>query len=169
MPITPYHLGPVSATGMVLKRYFDIPALLVSGVILDLEPFAVLVFNLDYETHGFLHSFTIGSIAALATALAIYMLKNRIRPVMEFFKLEQDSSFIMILWSSFLGVYSHVAMDSFLYPGMKPFYPSDVNPFYRHLSLKEIRYFCLIMFIVALVAYSVRLIFRWKSENNRAE
>lgn len=48
MPFTPYHLGHGSLIGLSLFRIFDFPALLTASVIVDIEPFSVLFFNLNY-------------------------------------------------------------------------------------------------------------------------
>ncbi|GFP42291.1 hypothetical protein HKBW3C_01417 [Candidatus Hakubella thermalkaliphila] len=54
------------------------------------------------------------------------------------FKLEQDSSFKKILWTSFFGVYFHILLDSPLYRDIKPFYPIESSPPYGLFSLQQI-------------------------------
>lgn len=130
MPFTPYHLGPGSLIGLGMFKIFDFPALLIASVIIDIEPFSVLLFNLDYPLHGFFHSFLGGSMVAGFIAAAVYFLKNYIKKLMIFFKLAQDSSFKKILWTSLFSVYFHILLDSPLYTDVKPFYPLMVNPFY---------------------------------------
>ena len=57
MPFTPFHLGPALFLGLLLFRLVDLPTFLAANVILDLEPLAVLLLDLDYPLHGLFHSF----------------------------------------------------------------------------------------------------------------
>jgi hypothetical protein len=158
LPLTPYHLGPASAVGIIFRKYFDIPTLLVSSVAIDVEPFTVIIFNLDYPLHGFLHNFMFGSLVAIAAAFVMYALGSRVRAIMALFHLEQKSPLKMILWSSFFGVYSHICLDSMLYDDMSPFYPSGANPLLGMAPLRTIQEFCLICFALALAAYFIKLL-----------
>ena len=158
MPLTPYHLGPASALGISFRKTLNIPALLVSSVILDVEPFIVLVLDLDRQLHGLTHNFLVGSGIALATAIMIYFFLNEIKPIMALFKLDQDYTFRKIFLSSLIGVYSHVIMDSFLYSDMKPFFPSAFNPIFYRIGMRPIILFCLAGFVMAATVYFVNLI-----------
>ena len=57
MPFTPFHLGPALGLGLPLRRYMHVPTFIVASVILDVEPFLVLQFGLNYPLHGYLHTF----------------------------------------------------------------------------------------------------------------
>jgi len=158
MPFTPFHLGPSSWIGLILFKIFDFSTLLISSVVVDIEPFCVLFFNLDYPLHGFFHSFLGGSIAAVLTAIILYYLKDRIKKIMATFKLVQDSSFKKILWTSFFGVYFHLFLDAFLYKDMKPFYPFGENPFFGLFSSQQVYLFCSLSFLIGILFYLVRLV-----------
>lgn len=158
MPLTPFHLGPGSLIGLSLFSIFDLPALLIASVIVDIEPFSVLMFNLSYPLHGFFHSFLGGSIFAGLTSVAVYMFRNNIRRLTSHFKLAQESSFKKILLSSVFGVYFHILLDSPLYSDIKPFYPLDVNPFYGMFQAGEIYFFSGISFFAAMLVYLARLL-----------
>ncbi len=153
MPFTPYHWGPSSWIGLILFKIFDFPTLLIASVIVDIEPFCVLVFNLNYPLHGFFHSFLGGSIIAVLTSLVMYFSKNNIKKLMAAFKLEQDSSYKKILWTSFFGVYFHILLDSPLYRNIKPFYPMEINPFYGLVSSQQIYLFCSLSFLIGVLFY----------------
>jgi len=157
MPFTPFHWGPSSWIGLLLFKIFDFPALLIASVIVDIEPFCVFMFNLSYPLHGFFHSFLGGSILAVLAAIILYLLKDKIKKIMNVFKLAQDSSFKKILLSSFFGVYFHLLLDSFLYRDMKPFYPLESNPFLGLFSSQQIYLFCSLSFLVGIFFYLIRL------------
>lgn len=159
MPLTPFHLGPALFFGLLLFRKIHLPTFLIANVIVDFEPFLVLVFGLDYPLHGFFHSFLGGSIIAVILSLVMIRLDERTQRVMAFFKLRQNHSKKGIWLASFAGVYLHILLDSFLYTDIKPLFPLTANPFYigsMFIGL-EIYSFCVISFILgfALYAYTI--------------
>ncbi len=163
MPLTPFHWGPSSWIGLALFKILDFPALMMASVVVDIEPFCVLLFNLNYPLHGFFHSVLGGSILAILTAVVLYFLQGKIKKIMAVFKLAQDSSFKKILVTSFFGVYFHILLDSFLYSEIKPFYPLEINPFLGLFSVSQIYLFCALSFLVGILLYLIKLA---RSKNN---
>jgi len=157
MPVTPFHWGPSSWIGLALFKIFDFATLMVASVVVDIEPFSVLFFNLNYPLHGFFHSFLGGSILAVLTAVILYLLRDKIKKIMAIFKLAQDSSFKKILGTSFFAVYFHLILDSFINEDVKLFYPFKNTPFYGLFSLPQIYIFCGISFLVGILFYLIRL------------
>jgi membrane-bound metal-dependent hydrolase YbcI (DUF457 family) len=153
MPFTPYHLGPSAGIGILFLKIFDITTLLIASIIIDIEPFLILLFNLNYPIHGFFHSFLGGGIAALITAIVFYLLRDRVKKITALLKLTQDSTFLKIIWTALFGVYLHIILDSFLYSDIKPFYPSTYNPFYGLFSAQQIYSFCSWSFLAAILIY----------------
>jgi len=164
MPLTPFHLGPSSWIGLVLFKILDFPAFLLASVIVDLEPFFILVFNLGYPIHRFFHTFLGGSLVAILTAIVLYFLKKEIKKIMAVFKLAQNSSFKKILFSSFAGIYLHILLDSFLNREVKPFYPFENNPLLELFSSEEIYIFCLSSFFIGILIYLIKLSY-YKKKN----
>lgn len=101
MPFTPYHLGSAFFIGLLLSVIFDLPSLLISSVLVDIEPFLVLSLDLDYPLHGYVHSFIGGSIIAILTSIIVYTSKNKLRKTMQSLGLVQNSSFKKIIGTSF--------------------------------------------------------------------
>ena len=153
MPLTPFHIGPGLGIGLVFSKYFDIAALLVASVAVDIEPFSILLFNLNYPLHGFFHSFLGGTLIAVLVSAAIYCLRDATRKIMDVFQLGQTSSFKKILWSSIFGVYLHILLDAPLYADIRPFYPFQSNPLYGLFSAGHIYTFTGISFIIGVAAY----------------
>lgn len=154
MPLTPYHLGPSLGIGFGFEKVLDLPAFIVSSLVVDIEPFVVLVFNINYHPeHGFFHTFLGASVLALLTGIAMYPLRSWSRKVMVIFKLVYKSSFAKILWSSFLGVYLHVLIDSFTHAEMNPFYPIRGNPLFGVFTEKQVVLFCVASFFIAALLY----------------
>jgi len=162
MPITPFHLGPALLFGLVLSFAFDLPTLLVASVILDVEPFYVMYFQVsEYSAHGFLHSYLGSSTLAVLVAVVAYPLRGLLNKIMMVFRISQKSTFKKMLFTSFVGVYSHVFLDSFFYEDIRPFYPLQGNPFLDALSAygsySVIYGFCIVTFILGAVLYFYKI------------
>ncbi len=163
MPFTPFHLGPSFWLGLLLFRFINIGAFLAGSVLVDVEPLVVMVFNLNYPLHGFLHSYLGGTIIAALFAILYYRLKVKINYILSRFRVAQDSSFSIILISCLLGVYFHIFLDSFLYTDIKPFFPLKMNPQYGLISSPLMYMFCAASFLVGGLFYVTMLIQgKWK-------
>lgn len=145
---------------MLLLRLLDFPTFLLAGVIVDLEPFLVMVLGLSYPLHGFFHSFLGGSLAALALAVVMLKVRPWVSGVMSLLRLKQGISRGRILAASFLGVYVHLLLDSLLYAEMRPFYPFSGNPLLgRSLFIGlEVFWFCAVCFVAGVFVYTYRIV-----------
>ncbi len=166
MPFTSYHLGPGLMVGLLFLNFIDFPTFLIASVIVDIEPFIVLFFNLDYPLHGFFHSFLGGTIVALLLTVVMSRIRKYFSPLMSFFKLKQDVSFKRILVASLSGIYIHILLDSPIYTDIQPFFPLDFNPFYQNISFSGLlpTMICVWCFMGALIIYMIRL-FQYKAIN----
>lgn len=162
MPLTPFHIGPTGILGLIFKKYFDIFSLVISSVIVDLEPIIVIVFNLKYPIHGFFHSFVGGSIILIILSILIYLNRKKVEKFLLKFKIKENFGFRKIFISSLIGIYSHIILDSFLYQDIKPFYPSSYNPFLNLFSFLEIYFITGISLLLFLLFYIIYFI----SKNN---
>jgi membrane-bound metal-dependent hydrolase YbcI (DUF457 family) len=158
MPFTPFHLGPALLLGLALFPYLDLSALLVSSVIVDLEPLLVVLGRLDYPLHGFFHTYLGSSILAISVAISACATRGWTGRIMEAFNLRQDSSSRKVLATSLLGAYSHVFLDSFLNTDMEPFYPLRANPLLGAASAPSIYMLCMVSFVVSIALYALKLI-----------
>ncbi len=164
MPLTPFHLGPGLLGGLLLNRYVDLPTFLIASVIVDVEPIIVLAFNLNYPLHGFFHSFLGGTLVAFFLIAVMSKVRESFSPLLSFFKLEQKSSFNSIIIASLSGIYLHILLDSRMHTDIRPFYPSDLNPFLSRSILVgfEIYTLCIWSFILGMIIYGVKLFMIWR-------
>ena len=160
MPLTPFHLGPALLLVLIFLRYADLPTFLVANVIVDIEPMFILLFNLDYSYHQFLHTFLGGTIVALILTWIMNKFRGKLSPLLTFFKIEQKQSFRNILIASIFGIYTHILLDSRMHEDIRPFYPLDMNPFLNESmsSVLGVYMLCIWSFIGGLVVYAVRII-----------
>ncbi len=142
MPITPLHFGPGLFIGVMFRKYIDIPTILVASVIIDIEPLYCMFSGC--QLHGFFHSFIGGGIAAVLLSLAMFRLSA----------LWKNASFSKILAGSFIGIYTHIILDSVLYTDIKPLLPSGFNPFYNGEMFAgfEIYSLCVALFLAGSLA-----------------
>jgi membrane-bound metal-dependent hydrolase YbcI (DUF457 family) len=135
---------------------------LIASVIPDVEPFCILLLNLSgLERHGFFHSYVASSILAVLVAVSVYSFRDIFTKIMQKFRVSQKSSFQKILFTSFIGAYSHVFLDSLLYPKMNPLYPLQCNPFVgmipTYIADGVVFGFCGISFIFGIVLYLYKI------------
>ncbi|MFX1368696.1 MAG: hypothetical protein ACFFAY_08875 [Promethearchaeota archaeon] len=165
MPFTPYHFGPAFLLGVVVFPVLDIAALMISSVVLDLEPLVVLMFGLPSPLHGNLHTFLGAAIVAALTACVIWVIRTPLQQLLSLFALSHDPTFSTVLISSVIGTYSHVLLDSFLYAEMNPFFPLLGNPLLGLIEAATIYQFCVYCMMFGLVIYALRLVFRYKQNH----
>ena len=164
MPFTPFHFGPALFFGLLFLSFVDFPTFLVASVIVDIEPFLVLALNLDYPLHGFFHSLLGGTLIAILLTLLMTKIRDRLTPVLSFFKIEQKISFLRILVASLSGIYIHILLDSRMYTDIQPFYPSNYNPLLTTgiFAGLDSYVFCMFAFFGAVIIYILRLFIIWR-------
>ncbi|MFW9834348.1 MAG: hypothetical protein ACFFEK_10160 [Candidatus Thorarchaeota archaeon] len=158
MPFTPYHFGPALLIGALLFPFIDIATVMIASVILDLEPLAVILFDLPLPLHAFFHTYLGATLVAIVLSLCIYPLRKYLNEFVGFFGLKQQSTFRHILPASFIGTYSHVLLDSFLYSEMNPLYPFLGNPFLGVLSFGFVYNLCVVLGVIGFFVYLLRVL-----------
>ncbi|MBM5804801.1 MAG: hydrolase [Candidatus Verstraetearchaeota archaeon] len=132
MPFTPYHLGPAIAIGLPFRRFLHTPTFLVASVVLDIEPFLVLLMGLNYPLHGYFHTLIVAAVTGAVLGSLASLLEGTLSPLYRLLLLEGDAKFKTNTFaiSGVLGTVIHVLLDAPLYPDILPFYPLAVNPLY---------------------------------------
>jgi membrane-bound metal-dependent hydrolase YbcI (DUF457 family) len=168
MPFTPYHIGPGLFLGLLFLRFIDFPTFLLASVIVDVEPFLVLFFNLNYPLHGFFHSLLGGTLVATSLALVMLKTRDKLSPLMAYFELEQKVSFKSILLASLSRIYIHILLDSRMYTDIQPFYPSPYNPLLTTGILAGLDSYviCVWSFFGVVIIYIIRLFLIRREEIN---
>jgi len=160
VPFTPFHFGPALLFGLAFFSTFDLLTLLIASVIPDVEPFCILLFDLSWPSHGFFHSYVGSSILAVLVAVVVYLLRDLLTSVVLKFQVSQKSSFEKILFTSFVGVYFHVFLDSLLYHRMNPLYPLQGNSFVGlipDIADMAVYGFCSVSFILGIILYLYKI------------
>jgi len=155
MPFTPFHFGPSLVFGLPLRNHAHVPTFMVANVILDIEPFLVLVLGLWYPLHGYLHTFLVAFFVGIILGYTMFLLERFFRSFFKILLLEpkKDMSLKSFLVAGFSGTMFHVFLDSPLYGDILPFYPSVSNPLYNPALLPQIYNFCVWTGYIGTICY----------------
>ncbi len=127
MPFTPFHFGLNGLVGWSLKRWVDLPVLVLASVIVDIEPLTVMYYKLDVPIHWICHTFLIGALVGAAWGLVAYLARPLLKLGMELLQLPYETGLKRMVAGGVLGVWLHVFVDAFLYREMNPFWPAGGN------------------------------------------
>ncbi|MGV9168419.1 MAG: hypothetical protein ACOC38_00570 [Promethearchaeia archaeon] len=158
MPFTPFHFGPAMLLAFLFFPFFDVAALLLSSVIIDIEPFGVIFLGFPGPLHGILHTLLGATVMGILVALLIYILKMPVQKILSLFKIQQDMKVGRSIYTSLFGTYLHVLLDAFLYAEMNPFFPLLGNPLYGLVSASGIYTFCTIGFLIGILVFLFRFV-----------
>ena len=161
MPFTPFHFGPGLGLGLPFRKYVHAPTFILANVIVDVEPFLVLVYGLRYPLHGYLHTFALAFFAGLAVGCVMFLLERKLSSLFKLLLLEPSNrlSLKSFVIAGFSGTMFHVLLDSPLYGDIRPFYPLKINPLYNPDLSSEIYGFCVWLGILGIIYYVCLLVF----------
>ena len=164
MPFTPFHLGPALTIGLPLRRFIHAPTYIVANVIVDVEPFLVMVLGLNYHLHGYLHTFIGAFAVGLVLAYVMYLIDRFVRRLWSKLLLISKGSYSLkeYVIAGVSGTLMHVLLDSPLYTDIRPLYPLTLNPLYDPTSLAQVSIFiydlCTVMVFAGLIYYYYLLV-----------
>jgi membrane-bound metal-dependent hydrolase YbcI (DUF457 family) len=162
-PFTPYHLGPALGFGIPLRKFIHVPTFILANVIIDVEPFLVLVFGLSYPLHGYLHTFLSIFLLGLTLGYVMFLLEKILYPIYKSLLLVPDQTLDLksFLVAGILGTALHVLLDSPLYGEIRPFFPFTTNPFYNPALSMEVYSLCVWMGLIGIIFYVIPLILKF--------
>lgn len=170
MPITPLHLGPALGIGLPLKRFIHVPTFILANVMLDLEPFIVLVLGLPYPLHGYFHTFLLAIPVGVGLSLFMYSTDKYFQSLYKLLLLENGNKKLKAFVASGVsGTVLHILLDSPLYSDIRPFYPVDVNPLYNPSYASIINDICIFLGLIGLLYYVVLVIYNVKNKLQRTD
>ena len=166
MPITPFNI----VAGVIVKsskpKHFSWTVFALANVLIDTE--AVYYFLITgIPQHKYFHTW-IGAtiILILCALLGKYLcqwwlqiwnkifLNTRYFPHLKTFKSKTKIDPISAWIGATVGAYTHIILDSFVNLDMKPYFPfSDKNHLLGLISLQNIYYLCIGLFIVGVLLY----------------
>ncbi|MCG3175576.1 MAG: hypothetical protein MOGMAGMI_00509 [Candidatus Omnitrophica bacterium] len=153
MPFTPYHFGPCACVAIPLRRHIDLPVLLLTNVVVDVEPLTIEVLRLPLLAHGLLHSFAVSTFLGLGLAAVCWRGRRGLARAMRAVRYPYETSALKMLMSAVGGMWLHVLIDAPLYTDIRPFLPSMLNPLYGLYTYDTAALLCALCYIPALWLY----------------
>jgi len=140
MPLTPLH-WTVLLFGFLAASTFYLPSLLLSSTLIDIETFVNALYFIFVSRSGpcihcFFHTYLGASILGALVGFILVKTRKKLDLSVFIFKIDQSKvSDLNVYVSSFIGAWSHVFLDSFVYPDITPFWPlSNANPLLYFIS-----------------------------------
>ena len=155
MPFTPFHFGPAILIGAMLGTAVDLPALLLGSVLLDLEPFLVLLFGLPFPLHGFFHTLAGALVAGTTLGLISIRLRPRLARLYTTLRLPLPAMRTIFL-SALGGTLLHVLLDAPLYADIQPFWPLAPNYLFGTVSAAAIYAGCMVTGLAGITLTATR-------------
>lgn len=153
MPFTPYHFGPCAAIALPLRHRVDLPAFLLSNIVIDLEPLGIMLFNLNLPLHGFVHSFLVSTVAGGLWGALAWRWRGFFGKAMAAARLSYEPTPRRTALSALAGSWFHVITDAPLYLDLRPFLPANGNPFFGSVAEPTMYALCAVAFVPAFVIY----------------
>ena len=156
MPFTPLHLGPALILGYFLKSRIHWPTLIITSVIVDLEPLAVILLDLsNYPIHGYLHTLASAILLGSLVSLVMWLLRNHFSNLFKVLALTTARNYSLSSYvvAGFSGWALHTLLDSPLYSDIRPLYPLDTNPLYNPGLSEAIISSCFYLTLAGFIIY----------------
>ena len=132
MPLTPFHLGPGLFLGVLTLKFFNLWAILLGSVAMDIEPLILLLIGRCYYCphHAFFHSILGAILGSLILAAILWKFREKLDKISLKFKIRQSFSFPVLFFSSLTAWLLHIFFDSLTHFDVFPFWPSHFNPIF---------------------------------------
>ena len=160
MPLTPLHLGPGLLLGVFTLRFFNLWAILLGSVVMDVEPLALLIINPCYSCphHSFFHSFLGAIFGSLIMAAILWKFRERLNQISLKFKISQPFSFKVLFFSSLVAWLIHIFFDSLTHFDVFLLWPLKYQPTFIGKEIYwPLNLICLILGILGIsLIYKIR-------------
>jgi membrane-bound metal-dependent hydrolase YbcI (DUF457 family) len=163
MPFTPYHVGPGIAVKSVFQKKFSLLVFAWAQVVMDLQPLVVVLTG-HGRTHGVTHTLigavVLGGVAGLSGKYLVEWLLSWRRK-----NTREKLGWGVVLFSAWLGTFSHVLIDGLIYPDMDLFWPFMTgNPLRIGVTPREMIWFCIFSGVLGALVWGVVALVRKRRE-----
>ena len=166
MPLTPYHLIAGVAAKSVRPKYFSWTVFVLANVLIDTEG-AYYLLTTGSVAHKLFHTWFAATIIAILCAtfgkylcefgLSFwnnFILNEKYVPSLKWMCSSSQITKTSAWLSAFIGAYTHILLDSFVALDMKPYFPfSDGNHLLGLISLQNVQYLCIGLFLFGVIIY----------------
>lgn len=127
MPLTPLHLGFGLFLGALNLKFFNLWAILLGSVAMDVEPLILIFIRRCCSYHGFWHSILGGILGSAIIALILWNFRTILNKISLTLKIHQSFSFLVLFYSSLAGWTAHIIFDSLTHYDVFLFWPIKEN------------------------------------------
>lgn len=148
MPLTPFHFGPGLLVQETRPHFFSFTVFFLSQIIIDFESFYNIL-NQNERIHTHFHTYVGSLIPFVITVLFYtiykkYFMRKDIKPI----------PFSGVVTSAWIGVWSHVFLDSIMHADIQPFWPISVdNPMLGLIGIGSLHLVCMVCLGIGLGFY----------------
>ena len=127
MPLTPLHPGPALLLGGLFPKFFNLWALFLASVVMDIEPVGGIILT-GFSYHGPLHTILGAVFGSLMIAIILWQFRRELNNISLKFKIKQIFSFQVLFFSALVAWLIHIFFDSLSHADVLPFWPLEYNP-----------------------------------------
>jgi len=168
MPFTPFHIVAGTSIKSVFPKYFSFSTFALTNVLIDCEAL-YYYFITGVLEHKFFHTiFGVSIIAIVCATLGKPVCEFGLRIWNKTLKMENIKWFKTEIkinnFSSWIGAItgalSQLILDSIMHRDMTPLFPfSNENIFLRIVSVENLHYICLVLFLIGVFIYLIKKVF----------
>ena len=165
MPFTPFHIVAGTSIKSVFPKYFSFSTFALTNVLIDCEAL-YYYFTTGVLSHKFFHTiFGVSIVAIICATLGKPVCEFGLRIWNKTLKMENIKWFKTEIkinnFSSWIGAItgalSQLILDSIMHRDMTPLFPfSNQNIFLRIVSVENLHYICLVLFLIGVFIYLLK-------------
>jgi len=153
MPYTPYHFGPSSLIGLLLRKWIDFPVFVLANIIMDLERLVVKLLFPGRFVPRYAHTFLLSAAVGIIWGAGAYFFRGFFKRIMDKIQIPYKTSISKMIFSGIFGAWVHLSTDALYRPTSRLFWPFKIiNPLSR-FNKEEVELICVLCFIAAFVVY----------------
>lgn len=154
MPFTPFHFGPGYLVKSFITKRFHFLSFVASQVLIDVET-AYNIFQQNHRLHTFMHTY-LGSLTVIPLGYFCVYVSSKIARKIQIPVLHkvfgEDWKPKVVVFSLFVGAWSHVLFDSIMHSDVRPFWPfSNKNAFNDLIDVGYLHMLCIVCASVGLI------------------
>lgn len=150
-------MGPGILIKALLQSSFSLMVFGWTQIVMDIQPLIVLISG-EGHLHGFTHTYVGAILIALFAALTGKYLSELGLKIIGLSKKEQpiNIAWWVVLFSAFIGSFSHVLLDSIMHSDVEPFFPFTLNnQFLGLITVQMLHKICMYSGLLGAVIYFV--------------
>ncbi len=148
-------MGPGLFIKAVMQGSFSLMVFGWAQIVMDVQPLIAIVTG-EGNLHGFSHTYFGATLIAIASAITGKFISEFGLKIIGIYRQSgiKKIKWLVVFVSSFIGTYSHVALDSIMHIDVEPLYPlSQINVLYGFMSVSSLHQLCLYSGAVGTLIY----------------